>query len=611
MTLLTMSTNVQDGVDLASRKRCHDDFVKEEEESCAPLSAGHVGDGSTSDKENDARCTPAQAAKSPSRSSSVLSEPPSSPAPPSTHSASAAPATSSTMPKTSSASTTAGEPPKKRKRATPEEIKAREAEKEAEKLRKQEERERKQREKEEAEKAREQQRLARQQEKAKKEQEKAKKEQEMKQRQEEKERKKREKEEEEAKKARSQMKLTAMFGLTAAPKKEPAAPKSDAKPTDAATGEPKKEPSLYENMFKPFFIKEHVRMAKDPCQFDDEAREAKLRILEEHLSGQREGPALRFDPVETLQLPFKQRRRGRVYPSVRKIMADLEGSETTESQTAQMKDALEMLKKVPMKSIKFKEDVRPAYVGTVSGLPAGVQSLARLAKNPASRKILPLNYDYDSEAEWVDEEGEDVEDLDDEEEELDGDEDMDDFLDDSEDVGPARMVFSGGMEPEATGPCWEDRNRRTAEPKLYKHRLEFMLETLEHHHSIDPFSTAYWPSPKSKASASASAPAGPTASSGTAQEAAASAPAPSDAFQALSSGASVAEKGSKKAVQPLPPDMQEKLKGVHHEYPTLTKAGVIELFAAQNPGCSKARIKATFDVVFEMTGKKTFKIRGE
>ncbi|KAL1841450.1 hypothetical protein VTJ49DRAFT_7065 [Mycothermus thermophilus] len=593
-----MSTNIQDGVDLANRKRCHDDFV--EEESCAPLSADHVDDGSMSDKENDARCTPAATANSPAKSSSVLSEPASSPAPPSTHSASVTPAKSSTMLKAASISDSTGEPPKKRKRATRAEMKAREAEREAEKRRKQEEREKKQREKEEAERAKAQEKAAKQAEKAKKEQE-------QKQRQEEKDRKKREKEEEEAKKARSQMKLTAMFGLTAAPKKEPAAPKSDTKSAETATT---KELSLYEHTFKPFFVKEHVRMAKDACQFDEEAKEAKLRILEEHISGQREAPTLRFDPVETLQLPFKPRPRGRFYPSVKKIMADLEGSDTTESQTAQMKDALEMLKKVPMKSIKFKEDVRPAYVGTVSGLPAGVQSLARLAKNPTSRKILPLNYDYDSEAEWVDEEGEDVDDLDDEEEELDGDEDMDDFLDDSEDVGPSRMVFSGGMEPEATGPCWEDRTRKTTEPKLYKYRLEFILEPLEHHHSIDPFSTAYWSSPKSKTSTSPSAPRTTTAP-GTAQEARAPAPAPADAFQALNPAASATEKGTKKPVQPLPPDMQEKLKEVHRENRALSKAGVIEVFAANNPGYPKARIRATFEVVFEMTGKQRFKIKGE
>jgi chromatin assembly factor 1 subunit A len=134
---------------------------------------------------------------------------------------------------------------------------------------------------------------------------------------------------------------------------------------------------------------------------------------------------------------------------------------------------MEALKSVPIKSIKFREDVRPPYIGTISGLPTGVKSLQQLARKPIS-KILPLDYDYDSEAEWQEEEGEDVDDLDDDEEEPELDEDMDDFLDDSEDVGPARIMFSG-MEPESIGPSWEDRKRSAAEPKLYKNRLEFIL----------------------------------------------------------------------------------------------------------------------------------------
>jgi chromatin assembly factor 1 subunit A len=148
---------------------------------------------------------------------------------------------------------------------------------------------------------------------------------------------------------------------------------------------------------------------------------------------------------------------------------------TTEAQSAKLRETLEALRSVPVKSIKFREDVRPPYIGTISGLPEGVQSLHKLARNPVSQKILPLDYGYDSEAEWQDEEGEDVDDLDDEEEEGDLDEDMTDFLDDSEQVELVRAAFSGGMEVESTGPCWEDRTRKTAEPTLYKYRLEFIL----------------------------------------------------------------------------------------------------------------------------------------
>lgn len=377
-----------------------------------------------------------------------------------------------------SAQKAAGEPPKK-KRATPAEKAARDAALEADKLKRQEEREKKKREKEEAEKQKAEQKA---EQKAAKAAEKAEKDQEKKQRAEEKEKKKREKEEEEAKKARSQMKLTSMFNRpVTTPKKELAASKPDQPRAASATpSRETKEKSLYEQMFKPFFVKEHVHLANLVPQLDEETREAKGKILDEYISGERRHTATTFEPLEVLQIPYKVR-RGRVYPSVRKIMAEFDDLSsnapvdlTTESQNAQIRQTMEALKSVPMKSIKFREDVRPPYIGTVSGLPAGVKSLAKLARKPVA-KVLPLNYDYDSEAEWQEEEGEDVDDLDDEEEEADLDEDMTDFLDDSEDAGPARMGFSSSMEPESTGPCWEDRTRKVTEPKLYKYRMEFIL----------------------------------------------------------------------------------------------------------------------------------------
>jgi chromatin assembly factor 1 subunit A len=375
----------------------------------------------------------------------------------------------------------AGEPPKK-KRATKAEKAARDAEAEADKRKREAEREKKRQEREEAEKQKAQQKAAKAEEKAAKAAALAEKEQEKKQRAEEREKKRREKEEEETKKTRSQMKLTSMFKTApTTPKKEPVASKPDeAQPAGtAATSEPK-ETSLYDQMFKPFFVKEHVRLARNALQMDDQTRQAKSDILDEYVDGKRKPPTPRFEPLEALQIPYKVR-RGRVYPSVRKIMSELQGLSssapvdlTTESQTAQMRHTMEALKSVPVKSLKYWEDVRLPYIGTVSGLPTGVQSLQKLARKPIS-KILPLNYEYDSEAEWQEEEGEDVDDLDDDEEEVELDEDMEDFLDDSEDIRPARLAFNGVMEPESTGPCWEDRTRRTAEQKLYKYRMEFIL----------------------------------------------------------------------------------------------------------------------------------------
>ncbi|KAK4103995.1 hypothetical protein N658DRAFT_443705 [Parathielavia hyrcaniae] len=637
MSLLAMSTDLHDR-DLAGRKRSHGDFLDQEACGAAAFSnTDHIRtDHSLSDKENDVPCASSRGLSPAAKSSSSLSEPARSSAGGNSLSSSPTPASlaaSTAIPQPSTVNATAqkvaGEPPKKRKRATAEEKAARDAAAEAEKRKRQEEREERKRQKEETEKLKAQEKAAKA---AKAAAALAEKEQEKKMLAEQREQKKRQKEEEEAKKTGKQMKLTSMFNLRATtPKKETAAPKTnEARLAGSTTKSEPKQTSLYDQLFKPFFVKEHVRVASIPFQqIDEEMRQAKTKILEEYLSGERPQPTSTFrsDPIETLQIPHKVR-RGRVYPSVKKIMEALEGFPatapadlTTESQNAQMRLTLEALKLVPLKSLKFAEDVRPPYIGTISGPPPGGKSLAKLARDPLSKNILPLLYGYDSEAEWQEEEGEDVDDMDDDEEEADPEEDMADFLDDSEDVGPARMVFSGGgIEPESIGPCWEDRTRKMAEPKLYKYRLEFILEPLEHHHSIDPFSTAYWDPPKPKASAAneASAASATTASShhppgstSATQDARANPmappPVPSDAFQAL--GAS-GPPGAKKAQQPLPADMQEKLKDLVRSMPNLSKVGVIELFAASNPGCSRGQIKTSFDALFEKVGK-VFKVKGE
>jgi chromatin assembly factor 1 subunit A len=527
-----------------------------------------------------------------------------------------------------------GEPPKK-KRLSAAEKAARTQATEDEKRKKSEERDKKKREKEEAERLKAEQKAK---EKAARAAEKVEKDNEKKQ---EKEKRKREKEEEEAKKTRSQMKLTSMFGK-GQPLVKPQT-REETNPAGATGNGAAKETSLYDQMFRPFFVKEHVRLANNPSELDDETREAKAKILDEYIQGEREEPTPEFNPLEALQIPYKSR-RGRVYPSVRKIMAEFNGlskpaDATTESQNAQIRQTREALKLVPVKSIKFKDNVRPPYIGTISGPPPGGKSLRKLARKPTSRDILELNYDYDSEAEWQEEEGEDVDELDDEEEEEDLDEEMAGFLDDSEDVGPARMILEGGMEPESSGLCWEGYKRCNTQPKMYKHRLEFIhgkpsarassrvwlakptTEPLEHHHSIDPFSTAYWaPPPKSKADAKSTKSAAISSADLATSVPAASKPSKdargnlvtpnlSDAFQALTHGAPPVA-APKKSQQLLPPAMQEALKELVTSRPTLSKVGVVEWFASEHPECSKTQIKVSFAAMFEKSGK-VFKVKGE
>ena len=122
--------------------------------------------------------------------------------------------------------------------------------------------------------------------------------------------------------------------------------------------------------------------------------------------------------------------------SVKDIVADIDGVshnpiDLTESQFQRAtKKPLDLLKSIPVKILKFAEDVRPPYIGTYTRL-RDTQSISRLARNPFRRELPETNYDYDSEAEW--EEPGDGEDLDSEGEEEIEDEDeaeMEGFLDD-------------------------------------------------------------------------------------------------------------------------------------------------------------------------------------
>ena len=380
------------------------------------------------------------------------------------------------------------QPPAKRKRLTPAE-KAAKADEEARKKKEKEEiRQQKLAEKARLEKEKQAAKEARQAEKAKKEEAeqeaKAAKQQERDEKRKKKEEEERKAREEKEKKERSQLRLQSFFKKPTTPKKEASTASTEAAAAPALASEndaggtmspgvaksaaaaAKKEKTQYERMFQPFFVKEHVRVARSRPWLDDDAAGAKARILDEHVGGARGATEVRpFRPLEALQLAARPRREGRAHPPVRALMEELQRSPEA---------ALAALKRVPMKLVCFRQDVRPPYCGTLTGVPR--ERLARAARRPCAR-VLELAYEYDSEAEWQDDEpGDDLDDMDDEEEDLDDEDDMDGFLDDSEDAGVARRIFANGsMEPVSTGVCWEDGG--AAEPGMKQYRMEVILGT--------------------------------------------------------------------------------------------------------------------------------------
>ncbi|KAI0011082.1 chromatin assembly factor 1 subunit A-domain-containing protein [Xylariaceae sp. FL0662B] len=379
-------------------------------------------------------------------------------------------------------------------------------------------------------------------------------------------------------------------------------PKPDASPV-APKEDPRPQRSAYERTFQPFFIKPGVTLAPTPFHMDEETKEVKSGILDEYIRGERgEFNPKPFNPKETFNLPFTQR-RGILLPSVRKIMESVYGDsyenafgltkERTESQTAKLVlSAQDRLNLIPMKSLCFYEDVRPPYFGTMTTAMSTSQ-LRQLTRRPTGR-LLPLTYDYDSEAEWVEDDGEDLDELEDEEEEHEGDEEMDDFLDDSDDVpAPSRPTFLGENEPTSTGICFEDRKRLGPSATMYKYKLEFLLDTLEHHSEIDPFSTAYWPSAARKPAAKSTAAPAPIAPT--------SAPhpgAPTDQFAMLScSSGSTAGAGEAKEFVPKEVFDDFKRAVVSDELREFTKSTLVEMLAKKFSNCTKAQVKATLDKI--------------
>lgn len=231
--------------------------------------------------------------------------------------------------------------------------------------------------------------------------------------------------------------------------------------------------SDYDREFKTFFIPSNTRLAPyNRFSRDKECLTFARKLLGKGLKATMEAEATakaqdKPSILELLQLP-PQRKRGRLPQpySVKDIMSKIDGTNsrpidlTGQQPRKSAKNPLQLLARIPMKSLKFAEDVRPPYIGTYTRLQSD-QTISQLARNPFNHSLPDKNYDYDSEAEW--EEPVEGEDLNSEgEEEAEDEEDGDDmvgFLDDEGSAEVARAVkrrpVLGNQEPVCSGICWE------------------------------------------------------------------------------------------------------------------------------------------------------------
>ncbi|KAK6356815.1 chromatin assembly factor-I (CAF-I) p90 subunit [Orbilia javanica] len=191
--------------------------------------------------------------------------------------------------------------------------------------------------------------------------------------------------------------------------------------------------------------------------------------------------------------PSKWKKGGIPKLSTKQILAGLNSSPVPDifgTRKADNIDYVAELQKLPRKILKYAEDVRPAYRGTYTRVPTS--SGLRKGRNPFQKSLPGVEYDYDSEAEWVQEPDDDGEDIMSEEDEdpmeTGSADEMDDFLDDEEDTIKKRINVAGPLIPAASGLIWDGECPQSDELMQYKIGVLIEGGTTP----INPFSKEYW-----------------------------------------------------------------------------------------------------------------------
>ncbi|KAJ5109375.1 hypothetical protein N7456_006050 [Penicillium angulare] len=483
------------------------------------------------------------------------------------------------------------------KRLKDEEKKKRDAEREEEKRLKEEEKKKREAEREEKKKAKEEEKKAK--EKAKEEERKAK--------EDEKAAKEAAKEEAKLKKERAQPKLNSFFAkpqLPPSPAKAPSSPSKTASTIDETSTTSQPLQSDYARTFPEFFLQSHTVVAP-PHRFERDAdalTHVRHSIDASLSSGDHTSEPHPFRPSEIFDMIPYRRKRGRDVNSVKEILlrmqslSDVANQPGNQVSSEAVKEPLDQLSKITIKSLKFGEDVRPAYQGTFTrAVPEDIAK--KVCRNPYRRGIPEINYDYDSEAEW--EEPEEGEDLDSEEEEEASDEDedeMDGFLDDEDDAlaGGKRRLIVGDLEPNCSGIRWAGDG---VDEDLKTYQIETISDAVQF--PIDPFSTVYWQKPRTAEQALQKARA--TQKPGSSLDMFRVPPGPDAGV--TSNGLPPPPPPTSKARRPFPPEQLTEFKEVV-EGSDLSKIGVVEILKKRFPKVSKDTLKVTLDQVAVRVGQK-------
>lgn len=277
------------------------------------------------------------------------------------------------------------------------------------------------------------------------------------------------------------MKLNAFFTKPAASTQSSNAPAQGSGSRDSSSTAKTEASQLsdYQKEFPEFFVQSYTKLAPQH-RFERDA-DAICHIrqkLDDAIRNQDEQSLPSHRVADLLNVIPYRRHQGRKVIPVKTILAKLQQVVNTVDLSGRSSSTeehpREMLKRVPMKTLKFGEDVRPPYQGTFTKpLPSSVA--LKLCRAPNSRALPDVNYDYDSEAEWVEEEeGDDLDAELDSEESEDDEDDLGDFVDkDDDEFEGRRRQIVGDLEPICSGIRWEEDQ----DPDMQSYRMEIISGT--------------------------------------------------------------------------------------------------------------------------------------
>ncbi|AMD22594.1 HHL176Cp [Eremothecium sinecaudum] len=200
--------------------------------------------------------------------------------------------------------------------------------------------------------------------------------------------------------------------------------------------------SDYEKTFLPFYVKRDVKIS-ETVQLNKQDLSERIKAIDSIIDNKDPGYVTSW---------FKSHADTSFGHDIEYTAVEVMQQMTSKTKTEE--EFHIMLSRVPQKFIKFYENIRPPYIGTYS------KKVKLPTEDPFSTDHTGFNYDYDSDLDWVDQDGEvgdEVEDLENDDDEhddehdehdIDDEDEFDGFLDKDDDSNDSlKAKFRGPLIP--------------------------------------------------------------------------------------------------------------------------------------------------------------------